>query len=407
MGNIKKITKKRRECALANAPKLLAGLQKKRLLTKSRVKKSRVEQKIQVKNPEKLLTAKLFFERLLDHIQLRETCPHYIVGSASFQPLICGVLTIARLHNPYLASQYRDIGKPSEEFCAQFYERLQRSPCRVSSVLPFVCATPDFIAFENGKPLLVEVKSKKSVTGARKILSKKKFYWQMLVSMEIFNIEQADYLIVVRTTPKPTLLYRIRIHKNVKIFENSTVIRFAINNYVTLIKHYFLFFYGEVDEKELEDAKKNLFSYAESHKNTHSYVARHKLKMIGACNMAVNFHPASEKVFKTQKRSRKSESLLKEFTSSAKYEEELATHSSKFFWGGQKKRSQSLEVGRNMNARFFRSKSEANRLRSKYNDELIINDDPVPKTCESQSITFGHENFDSLLRSYLKFEFDS
>lgn len=179
-----------------------------------------------------------FIKHIIDQTRPYCICPHYLVGSSVIISLLKGEYNFSRAHSYLKTTIARKKGSLAEGVAAKYLK--ERASCMASNILPFISATPDFIADDR----IIEVKS--STVGAMT----KRSIMQVLVSMEIFGVSTAElHCFKTRRTenyhddPKTTRLIKIiGIKKTATIFTPEFIAQ-ACEGYVRFLYHK-LFFLG-------------------------------------------------------------------------------------------------------------------------------------------------------------------
>lgn len=171
---------------------------------------------------------------LFNNSRLLMTCTHLLIGSSLVKRLLGCNLTTHRTHG-FLRSQVnRQFGKHAENCASKKFGKKVLGGM-VSTKIPFLCTTPDFLLSDR----VIEVKS----------FDKKKSYstdmlLQLLISMEIYGKSYGElhmYTTIVNKTHAQCTLYKvIGIYKTVSLFDETFINHVCVGylSYLSILFNY-------------------------------------------------------------------------------------------------------------------------------------------------------------------------
>jgi hypothetical protein len=123
-------------------------------------------------------------------------CRHYFIGSSCFLRFLKNQFTLRTAHGCLRSRLNQKVGSIGEQAFAKTCEPYLYQPFTISSKLPFLVATPDFILLKR-RPELIEVKTSKSIEGCEQMFRSPNndFLIQIWIAMELFGLDKAQLLI--------------------------------------------------------------------------------------------------------------------------------------------------------------------------------------------------------------------
>lgn len=170
-------------------------------------------------------------------------CPDLLVGSSSLHQFLIRGWNCIAAHKHMRSKQNQFVGSVGE--CAahnEFFPDYDH-PYGVLTKFKFVCATPDFIMMRRGEPVLVEVKTSKSVLSARQMFNKvsARIIIQIWVAMEIFHLRHAVLAIYSCGLSQPRRYVKrygvINIEKQFSLFDDRLT-PCIVKTYATFFSEY-------------------------------------------------------------------------------------------------------------------------------------------------------------------------
>lgn len=134
----------------------------------------------------------------MDHTPL---CGRFRVGSSLVAKMIRGRLSVKDTHGDFFSAKRRRAGNLAEQFVHQemCHEIDWTHPFLVSAEFPFICATPDFVAFDNDEGLhLVEVKSGQTLRQVAQNVRCQRTLSQVHTALNVFNLRRAKIIGVLQ-----------------------------------------------------------------------------------------------------------------------------------------------------------------------------------------------------------------
>ena len=181
-------------------------------------------------------------------------CSHYLIGSSQFKELLRCSVSIGDNHqvqsNNTIKNRY--FGKIAEIAAAEMFKDLKKTEGKISRQLPFLCAKPDFFV-DFSKKAVIEIKSTSDPTKVLNILKNRDVMFQILVSMEIYEVEYAELLIYLTNEKlsETSLKCRCLFEKKTSIF-TPKIMDHAINGYIGFLASFFSVCGFSLDSKEIE-----------------------------------------------------------------------------------------------------------------------------------------------------------
>lgn len=193
---------------------------------------------------------------IIDHTRPLMICTHTLVGSSMVIALLKGELDFPSTHTYISSTLNRRRGKIAENIAG--LKLKTRGTCKGSNILPFICATPDFIEGDR----LIEIKSL-SCPGITKYT-----VMQVLVSMEIYGFQKAEIHIYKSLkgrggviNPRASLHTIVGIDKTGTLFTDEFIEK-ACRGYVTYLYQLFNFLKIETPISCAEDCFNLLVNHA-------------------------------------------------------------------------------------------------------------------------------------------------
>ena len=172
-------------------------------------------------------------------------CPHDHIGASLVLTLLKGNLSLSRQHS-YMNTPFekRVLGSKGETAFRTKNTIYLDHPFGISTQIPFICATPDFIIKNENEFVLVEVKTHSSLENAKAMFTSLPIetMMQVWIASDIFKINKIKLVIYFVTQKSVVNLFgTIFITKKINFFDDEELCQLVFARYMEYMKFYLKF----------------------------------------------------------------------------------------------------------------------------------------------------------------------
>jgi|GWRWMinimDraft_12_1066020.scaffolds.fasta_scaffold05265_1 hypothetical protein len=186
-----------------------------------------------------------FLNSLFQKAELNNTCRHYLIGSSSFDSFLYGTYNFKRAHSIlFTKAEQKVTGQSGEEaFIRSNSNIISKHPFGIHDQIPWMCATGDFVINEQGRTIIVEVKTFTEITTAYAAFENVsiRIIFQIWLQMDIFHLVHGRIVIYFldRLKKSVTLIGSIDVHRKAVFFSKEMIILSTLR-YVDFLREYFI-----------------------------------------------------------------------------------------------------------------------------------------------------------------------